>query len=210
MRYIVKRIFIVIASLFAVCYSANAQRLISGQGAVYADCTLSPKGKAATYAFGADLSYMRVYQKGKVQLGASYQNDWQMREYQGYGVSNTDEKFSAKVENTDICFEGGYYFRLISDRSRMFNLWGGITGLMGARVYGHADGVRDRAKEGTVNDACFMYGFVPKIALEFFPAGNFSLSLSLNPRFQFYAEKGNAKFFYPQVALGVAYYFFMK
>lgn len=211
------RFFVVFVSLVAFCLSfsfeAKAQRLIPGQSEISVSAAHGFRTNNKTGKVGASLEYAKVDRVGKCIFGLNWGLDRQIYEVEVFDEEIEDfynEYFD--VKDNDLYFTGGYLGRIISNRRRSVILWGGLTAFVGARIYTPFVEVDplfpDQAPDvSLVPKANFIYGFVPQIRFELFPADSFSLSAYFKAHCQFYGKDDN-KWFYPEIGFSLSYYFF--
>jgi len=139
-----------------------------------------------------------------------------------------DDPARYMLRAVDMYASWGMLWRIVSNRSRSVNLWGGVVGDVGARLrkplaeldinwqYRRSDLYHIDVEEGLEDDripsAGFLLGVTPEVCFEVFPARNFSLSLFFRPHLQWCSwGDGNSReeIFIPHVGLGLHYYFFV-
>ena len=170
---------------FFVGFAAQARRTSPGQffGDVYGTYTFT--------SFGGGISFGGYTRLGYWYGGASYEN-------------NTCVLSSGKdMDFPHIFADGGYMFRIVSNRSHSVNLYGGAGGFLGVELVdpkGRIDPSGKISPSGKAYGTSFLYGFYPELVAEFFPFETVAFILDARVPVNFVSIGGH--FFY-HISAGV-------
>lgn len=201
---------LLIIGLLFFCGDMFAQRLIQGQSEISVSVARGIRSGDLTGGTFTGVEYGKVDSFGKIILGINYGIDKKRCDVDVEGV---DFNSYYDLRNNDIYAGVGYLASLVSNRSRSVVLWGGATALAGIRWYYPKEDADPLfgdldvdAELDDVRNANFIYGIVPQMRIEFFPARAFSISTFFKGRLQFYQFK-DKKTFYPEFGFSFGFYF---
>ena len=202
------RLLVILASALAFStQGAHAQRVLEGQSVV--NVQFSPAAQA-----GVTAGWSICDQLGQTSLTVSYLTD-------DVGKFLSAEEMAQVKDGGrrayDIFASGGYFFRIVSTRSRSVMLYGGGTLDLGYRGYDFElwnqketiddEGylILDRTEDRPYLSGHFIYGFSPEIGVQAFPARKVAVSLFARPRMRF-NRKGGEPWFVPAFGVGLHFY----
>lgn len=213
-----KRIFLLLIGCVlacAACPSVFAQRQTSGRPSIDGKMLVGVGSyKGPVYAAGGEIDWCNYRYLGHTAIGFSVllapKNFTEPAIYSGDGENKVliAPENPHDMESIDMTMRGGYYFRLLSTRSRSVILSAGVCGNAGISWCKQMSSfVKDAEKDKRYGEVGFLLGVSPELLLEFFPFQNASLYLSAEPRIDIVntlACKGNWFRFY--FGAGFKYY----
>lgn len=186
--------------------SAVAQRQTPGRPSVEAYMNISgvPFGTAGGGAAWCNYNY-----NGHTVLGLDvYVHPRSLEEG---AIVMDGEQVAPAVMHTlgceDICFMGGYFWRLLAPRSRVVILSAGVTGLVGVSHCGAIASFYNESKGSNYGPVGFVLGVMPELKLEAFPLRSASVYVSARPRVRIISTLGGGdRWLQLNYCLGVRYY----
>ena len=100
----------------------------------------------------------------------------------------------------DICGEGEYLYRIVSSRSRQFNVYGGGGAFIGYEFYDMYGSLPSHIATELPKSGQFLYGITPRLEFEAFVSRKIGISLGLSGPLNFSSLISR---FRPRVCLGV-------
>lgn len=211
-------VFMVLA---AVCPSVRAQRQTKGRTSLDASvmfCGLNPDKPFALS--GGSVQWNSYLYSGYTAISIEAVQSPHKHITKEEAVYNPitgemlypEETFEDKFNVWDVLAGGGYYYRLLAPRSRVFILSVGILGYAGVRYSKYITQFYKTDKNGALTteqypSTNFLFQLVPDIRAEIFPFNNVSLYVSCRPKINvvdLYGGKGDLCNVY--MACGLKYY----
>ncbi len=200
-----RRLIVALCCLFIWSGICNAQRLVPGQNVLTVSGSFYDE-------MGGRFNWGSCSRDGRLIIGLSVMNT--VSERLSFETHKEKLPMTYYLRSMDIMASGGYLWRLYGTRNRIFNIYGGVTFDLGARVHTYgldANGYeleKARDKNHELPKVKFIYGFTPRLEFEVFPFRSVSLIAYGYPRVQLYGHRHQEKVFYPEFGLGVNVYFF--
>lgn len=185
----------IISLLAVLCMAAapvRAQRQTPGRPSMDGYVTLANTQRGFGLA-GGGFAWCNYDYGGRTSLGVDVFLDIQTLSeeavYDSYGELVFPEE-NYTFGSYDVCAAGGYFFRLLAPRSRVFILSAGGTLLVGAKYCKPVSGFYKDGGDKKYSPVGFLLGMVPEVQAELFPFRNVSLYVAARPRVEFLCGLG--------------------